>query len=299
MPLLSFPDRESWLAGRRNGVGASEIAAVLGESSYGDSPYSVYCSKVYGDDPDAELSESAEWGLLLEPVIREVYARKTGRTVEFFRSHTVFVHPVYSWARASLDATQIAHDGPFADYGRGSLQIKTAAAEARRLWREGPPLQYQIQLQWEMFVAGLSWGSLVCVFGGQRFAGPFDFESDPAFLSRVVPAVAAFWARVERRDPPDVDGAEGTADALKRQFPADDGSVHVGDETFRRWADRLDRVKQRIARAEKVERELTNRIRQRMGAAKSATMPGTRDTMTNATQSDGKRVLRRKKGRGR
>lgn len=297
MPLLSFPDRESWLAGRRSGIGASEIAAILGESSYGDSPYSVYSSKVYGDG-DSELSESAEWGLLLEPVIREVYARKTGRTVEFYRGHSTFVHPSLPWARASLDASQFAHDGPFAEFGRGTLQIKTAAAEARRLWRDGPPLQYQIQIQWEMFVAGLSWGSLVCVFGGQRFAGPFDFEFDAGFISRILPTIADLWRRVEDRDPPEIDGAERTTEAIRRLHPNDDGSVLVADEQFAEWADALERVKGRIARAEKLERLLTNRITAAMGAAKTATMPGTRDVMTYFTQSDGKRVLRRKKGKG-
>lgn len=297
MPLIQYASREAWLADRRNGVGASEIAAILGEETYWDSAYSVYANKVLGAEPDGEdLSESAEWGLMLEPVIRAVFARRTGRTVQFYRESNTFVHPTLPWARASLDAIQIDVDGPWRDFGRGTLQIKTAAAEARREWREGPPLKYLIQVQWEMFVAGLSWGSLVCLLGGQRFIGPFDIEYDQAFIGRILPVVTKFWEGVTNRVPPPVDDSQRTTDALKRLHPDDNGKVHVGDEEFRRWADLRDRVKERIARAEKVERLLGNRIAERIGDATQATMPGTRDVLTYRTQVDGKRVLRRKKG---
>src|SRR5262245_52949583 len=64
-------DRAAWLEARRKGIGASEIAAVLGISPW-ESPFSLYWRKVNGWD--YEPSSEMEWGTRLEPVIAEKYA---------------------------------------------------------------------------------------------------------------------------------------------------------------------------------------------------------------------------------
>ena len=64
-PLIHrFATRESWLAGRGGGIGASEVAGVLGLSTR-NSPWKIWAEKVAGRslDDDIAENEAAQWGL--------------------------------------------------------------------------------------------------------------------------------------------------------------------------------------------------------------------------------------------
>src|SRR5262245_47569975 len=71
-------DREVWLAARLTGIGASESAAVLGESRW-SSPLKVYAEKigVIEHDPDEQL-EAQYWGSRLERIVADEFSIRTG-----------------------------------------------------------------------------------------------------------------------------------------------------------------------------------------------------------------------------
>ena len=55
-----------WLAYRSTRIGASTMAAVMGESPWA-SPYSVWCDRTLGAaDDDGEVAERIRWGSWIE-----------------------------------------------------------------------------------------------------------------------------------------------------------------------------------------------------------------------------------------
>ena len=88
-------DRDEWLAWRRGGIGASDIAGILGISPWA-SPYSVWANKV-GLVADEESTEQMEMGLDMEPAVERMFHRKTGLWVAC--QQELVQHPDLPWAR--------------------------------------------------------------------------------------------------------------------------------------------------------------------------------------------------------
>src|SRR5690348_4034345 len=65
------PEAE-WLALRNSGIGASEVAAILGESKY-DSPYSLWARKTGRTEPGPRTAIQRR-GLVFENAIADTFA---------------------------------------------------------------------------------------------------------------------------------------------------------------------------------------------------------------------------------
>lgn len=186
--------REEWLAERKKGIGASDAAALLGLSPW-KSPLQLYCEKLSLIPPDERETEAMEWGLLLEGPIGDRYAAKAKRTVTRPAPFTIYAVEAPAFLAATFDAfTEEAGDP-------GVVEVKNVGWQKAEEWAEEPPLYYQIQLQWQLRVSGFRWGSLAALVGGQKFVY-FDLPRNDRFIALLEERGAAFWARVEKQEPP-------------------------------------------------------------------------------------------------
>src|SRR5690606_33959049 len=99
----TFESRAEWLAARRKGLGASDIAAIAGVSRW-STPWQVYVDKVGAiplDNNDG-ATEAMRWGQLLEGLVLDEWERRSGM-VAGMRGLMV-QHDTHDWALASLDA---------------------------------------------------------------------------------------------------------------------------------------------------------------------------------------------------
>lgn len=207
----TYDTREGWLAARRNGIGASEAPDVVGVGWR--SPMTLYAEKLGLVEPDAMEAERLEWGLLLEPVIAARYEAVTGRRVRRPPAHTLYRSRVHPFMVFSPDGfVQDAHRG------RGVLQIKTAGSHRAGDWDDEPPLAYQVQVQHELAVADVAWGALAVLIGGQRFRH-YEIERNERFLATLIEREAEFFDRLQRHEPPAVDGSDATRELLRRLYP--------------------------------------------------------------------------------
>src|ERR1041385_7768547 len=99
----------------RFGIGASEIASIASMNPY-ETPFDVWLRKT-GPAPDKESTPPMEWGLRLEPAIRQKYVDETKYEAwvpreSMFRKDT-------AWARATPDGMLIK---PMERSGRGAMQ---------------------------------------------------------------------------------------------------------------------------------------------------------------------------------
>ena len=70
-------NREEWLRGRKHYLGGSDIAAILGLSSY-KSAVDIYLEKTSDNINNDTTSQPARWGILLEDIIAKEYSHITG-----------------------------------------------------------------------------------------------------------------------------------------------------------------------------------------------------------------------------
>ncbi len=249
--------REKWLASRATGIGASEVASVLGVGF--ETPADVWLRKT---DQASERDLAAEverihWGNVLEPAIVSQYAtpryanRPTARSGMLLRS---VEHP---WALATLDAITM-----HPDHGAIPLEAKSSDAFAASDWEEGPPERYFLQVQAQLLVTGAPVGSIACLLGGNRLVWT-DVERDEATIARIVFACSRFWKLVEAREMPPPDATAEWARAFAVAHPESGAAIKLGQDA-RPWADELERAKAEAkaieARVQRAKNELIARI---------------------------------------
>ena len=197
-------------------LGASEAGAVLGLDRY-KSPMAIW-RKHRGLPVDDKENEAAEWGVLLEPVVRGKYALTQQRTVFVPTRSFTFE----GWLRATPDGIvpDVPDEQPFVEampdwfdmhigsHQCGTLSVKTCSAYLAEDWIGGPPAKYEVQARVEMAVVDLPWVDVVCLIGGQKLVGPFRIERDAAIERSILTRLRDFWAMVQEGREPTVDDSD-------------------------------------------------------------------------------------------
>lgn len=148
VPVLGWDaSRPNWLASRRQGIGASDVSALLGFSRW-QTPWELWAEKT-GAYVVPELdSEAILLGHALEPWLIEQAPVMLGQPVTR-TPHMMYARDdgIRDWQMASPDA--------FADDG-GLVEAKTAGLagwEEPQGWEDGRvPLGYEFQARWQMYV---------------------------------------------------------------------------------------------------------------------------------------------------
>lgn len=218
VPVLGWDaERPTWLAARTHGLGASDVAAVLGFSRY-RSPWQVWAEKTgaYGTLPD-DGGEAAQLGTDLEPYLLKSAARlvgsPAGRT-----PHQLYAHPDYPWRMCSPDGhfykrvetlAEVPDEARFLEHPNGyflfsnlydvGLQIKTAGIQsgygAPTGWDDDAcPLGYELQCRWEMHVMGWEQVELIALVANRGLLRR-TIERDAGLEGELVGQVAAWWER--------------------------------------------------------------------------------------------------------
>lgn len=238
----SSDDREKWLISRRQGVGGSDVAGIVGLDKY-SSALAVYVDKTSVAPPTDEQSEKAEWGQLFEPSIVRTYGRRTKRRVvhggKLLRSKRAAHHLI------TLDGVQFTKP-PSGAKGPGVIEVKTT--EFGHRYREDIPPEVYVQIQWELMVTGAEWATCVWLPFPERRLQWRDVIASPAVQEWLADAVDDFWSRVTRRAPPDPDGSESSLLALRALFPGENlETIRIPGKTAVELAEEYERTRATIA----------------------------------------------------
>lgn len=204
--------QEEWLTLRKQGIGGSDAAAVVGLSRY-KSPIAVYMEKTGHVAPEM-AGEAAYWGQQLEDVVAREFSTRTGLQVK--RSYKMYKHPQYPYMLGNVD--RLIRDK---ERGQGILECKTASAYKAMEWQdEGVPDEYMIQLQHYMAVLNVDYGYFAVLIGGNQFQVRF-VERNPAIIDSLIELESKFWnEHVLKRTAPPVDGSQASIDLLNELYPA-------------------------------------------------------------------------------
>jgi putative phage-type endonuclease len=277
--------RREWLDRRKQSIGASEVAALLGLSPY-ESPYSLWAKKVGIDPPSDDEPEWVRWGHLIEPIICDEYARETGRKVIDHGRYAVRYSETCPHLSATLDREVAAFD----DRGPGVMDAKNAGFYKGADWDEAPPLLYQVQVQAQLEVTGYQWGSLAVLIGGNTFRW-CDIERDDVFIAMLRRKVAEFWRLVETNTPPAVDGSSSTAEVLRRLYPNDKGTTIALSGEAMQWTDEYQEYAQAGKDAGARQQLVKNKLMEAIGENTFGVCPDG-SKWSYKSDKNGKRTLR-------
>lgn len=211
---------EDWQAYRekQKGIGGSDVATILGLNPY-KSIFTLWLEKTGQIEPPVLNNEYIEWGNILEPVIREKFAKETGFEVE--ENHWVMLHDQHDFMVANVDGE--VTDPQFAGK-KGVLEIKTAGERMRDQWEDGPPNHYMLQLQHYLAVLDYSYGYVAVLIGGNTFKY-YLVERDDYVIDNIIQAEAEFMEMVENGVAPEISGHASDSDYLATAFPEDNGEI--------------------------------------------------------------------------
>ncbi len=245
-------DREEWLEQRRQGIGGSDAAKVLGVSRWGG-PLSVYLEKkglYIPDDP----GEPAYWGTVLEDVVAREFEKRSGLRVQ--RQNKIFTHPDYPWMLANIDRRIVGQ--------KKGLECKTASNFMGDEW-EGDELPdaYYIQIQHYMAVMGWEACWVACLIGGQRYVQK-EVQRNPELINTIIEKEREFWEEHFLKDVPPPVTPFDNPNSLWPEQTEDDMVQDIDEETIT-IAQSLARVQATIKGLENEEERLKGILKAKIG----------------------------------
>lgn len=227
----------SQLALRRNGIGSSDIAAVVGADPNREAIV-VWLEK--RGLLEREESPEMETGNDFEGSIADAYARRTGSAL---RTCGTFVHPRIPYAMATPDRLVVNGNVPM-------VEVKNVGLWARHEWDEGAPLRFELQIQWQMLVCGFTRADLVALICGTDLR-IYRIERDDELLAGMLDMAEEFWGYVVSKTAPPSSGA-GAYRAAKARWRQSNGLLLPATSEAERLRDELARL---TAEAKRVEDE--------------------------------------------
>ena len=249
--------REKWLAERRNGIGGSDAATVVGLNPR-SSRYALYLDKT-GLLPDREDNEYFRQGRDLEEYVAQRFSGETGKRVR--RVNAMLALTKYPFIRADVDREIVGENA--------GLECKTSTRLKKADLDNGViPLNYLCQCYHYMNVKGYDRMYLAILVFGVGF-WVFTIEKNEKEQIALMTAEIAFWRDyVEAGVIPPADGSDATAEAISASI----GGVKDNGETVslvQHDADlsRLEAINGEIKRLEADKQEIENRIKAEIGEA--------------------------------
>lgn len=213
-------DEKAWHDFRRQGVGASDISALIGLSRYA-SPTSLYYEKLGLLEPDEE-TQRQRIGKRMEALLAAEFHDETGLYV--VGEQTWVTHPEHTFARCTLDG--LVSESPTNADLDSVIATWEAKSDGRFGWPDGIPHNIRAQCVFQMGVTSVRHCFLTVMFAGfniKHYEIPFDDEARSDWLF-MLDAARTFWTQhVLTGTPPPVDDHDATVAALTEIYRPAEG----------------------------------------------------------------------------
>lgn len=221
---------EEWLSYRRQGVGGSDVAAILGISPFRTARDLYYDKQnIVPAESDEGNWVAKEMGHLLEDLVAKIFQKKTGLPI--YQDKKMFYHPIYPFMIADLDYFVSLPDGSTA-----ILEIKTTNYNARNHWwiekQEIVPAYYEAQGRHYMAVMDVDRVFFCCLYGNneneiiiREIKRDYFYEEEMIFLEE------NFWINhVQKQVPPSyTEDGDLIITSVRRHFGPADKNAPVVD----------------------------------------------------------------------
>ena len=188
-PIIIKPaSREEWLKAREDGIGASEVACVVGLSPW-KSAFELWLLKTKQIPAQTEETDAQKFGHKLEAVVADEWADRTGfKYVKSSAKDIIYQDPEHPWRKCTPDriAYEIDENGK---RHKVLLEIKTSQMDFDP---DNLPVYYLCQVQFQMHITGIHVCYLCWLVRGLSY-GHARIEYDEEFASWLVENVDNFY----------------------------------------------------------------------------------------------------------
>lgn len=213
---------EEWLAYRRQGIGGSDVATLMGLSPFATAR-DLYYDKLGLEDMIQEEDNwvAKEIGHRLEDLVAKLFTEKTGYPV--FPIRKLFRHPDFPFMQANVDFFVKLPDGKVA-----ILECKTSSCHCLDKWQDGAvPINYEWQCRHYMSVMNIDRAYIACMFLGTNQFVFRRIERDKDMERDMIEAQQHFWndfvlAHVE---PPYTESGDLILQSVRQHYGELDGTA--------------------------------------------------------------------------
>ena len=257
--------KEQWLRYRKQGIGGSDVASLLGISKW-KSEIELWLDKTNQTNEPPVENEAMTWGTIMEPIIRNHFAEVTGKTVVELKA--MLQHPEHPFMLADVDGVTVDDAG-----NPAILEIKTASEFKRSEWEEDVPAYYQTQIQHYLCVTGIKKAYWVVLIGGNSFK-IYEVDADDEIQAMLIAVEKNFWNKVQNMIRPEMDGSDAAKNLLDSLYRGGVSEEIVMPEEAIEYVDAYIEacVEEDNAKAKK--QEASNHIKEIMGDYDKATCLG-------------------------
>lgn len=216
--------REEWLRWRTKGIGGSDVSIIAGMNPY-KSVYQLWQEKRGLEVLEETDNEFTHFGTVLEPVVKREFMLRTGLKVR--AKKMILRSSEYPFMLADLD-------GVIYENGRMCIfEAKTASAYKQKMWEEGVPGEYMLQIQHYMAVTGAEKTYIAALVGGNHFFC-HEVPRDEEMIGKITAMESCFWEDyvLAGKEPPP-DGSKATASYLNKKYGISNGmSIELPGEAL-------------------------------------------------------------------
>lgn len=213
----------AWLNNRGNGIGSSDASSIVGCNPW-KSAFEVWLHKVEGSPATGNLPDDPAMraGLILEPAVARYYELEFGVPLHEPEPR---VHPHLSWMGATADRVVVERE---TSKPTRIVELKTASGFSKGWGEPGTaeiPEMYMVQVQHQLAVYQLDLADVAVLIDGRDFR-VYQIERNQVVIDSLIEIEAAFWDRVQRREPPDPDWEHpATPKLIDKLYQPDPGKV--------------------------------------------------------------------------
>ena len=220
-------DRARWLEDRKASVGGSEAATVMGCNRY-ETKLALY-SRKRGEIPAVETTEAMRVGHHMESYLAARYFDETDRANHDVGAFMIQRRDDLPYMHATLDRMIDPCDGHDLP---GVLQLKNVGHYMAKRWADGEiPDDVQVQIQHEMFVSKMEWGSVAALLSGNEFVWQ-DVDPHERFCAALANACKAFMNAVREGVPPVATAGDGEVVRLLYPTTSKGKTIVLPDEAI-------------------------------------------------------------------
>ena len=188
------------LESRKNGIGGSDVAAILGVSRY-KTAAEVWLEKTKPEEVVPVENEYIYWGNRLEKVVAEEYQKRSGYVLE--EPTETFKDEVYPFLLANPDRLIIGKT----ERGTGILECKTCSAYKSSEWGEegtdSIPTEYLLQIAHYRYILKVDFVDLAVLVGGNSYRR-YTYVRNEKLENKMREKLSIFWTEnVMKNIPPE------------------------------------------------------------------------------------------------
>lgn len=197
-------DHDKWLEYRKNSIGGSDSATIIGLNKF-KSSYSLWAEKKGYFDPTQKDSEIMRQGRDFEEYVAQRFCEATGKKVR--KNNFMYLHDNYNFISANVDREIVGENA--------GLECKTTSVYNKTDFEKEIPEYYYCQCMHYMAVMGYDKMYLAVLVLSKGFYW-FEIKRDEAEIKALLDTEIDWWNKyILGNEIPEIDGSDSTLNAVR------------------------------------------------------------------------------------